>query len=214
MSAKDTEKKTSPGRPDAASSTDVRSGILETAEDFFATKGYAATSVREIAERAGVNPAMIHYYFGNKESLLKAVLEKALAPLGIAIESMKQADRVSPGEMIQILMDIVASHPRLPYLVIREVMLPGGVMQAHFAKNMAPKLGGAILGLLGREIQAGRISSDPPPAIGALALMSLAIFPFIVRPVAEQVLDLRMSGAAVDELKKHISIFTEKGFAP
>lgn len=214
MTANARNRKPQPGRPDSASAVDVRANILEIAEDLFAEKGYAATSVRGIADRAGVNPAMIHYYFGNKESLLKAVLEMALAPLASAIEAMQQAEQVSPGQMVGHLMDTIASHPRLPYLIIREVMLPGGVMQAHFAENLAPRLGGALPGLLERESRSGRISSRPAPGIGALTLMSLAIFPFIVRPVAEQVLEVQLSGSAVEELKSQVSEFIEKGFAP
>jgi len=207
------KKKTTLGRPDAASATDVKATILKVAEDLFAQSGYAATSIREIADRSDANPAMIHYYFGNKESLLKAVLEKALSPLADSIEAMQSEHEVAPAEIVDTLMDTIASHPNLPYLIIREVMLPGGVMQAHFAEHLAPRLGGALPGLLEREIKNGRISVDTPPAIGALTLMSLAIFPFIVRPVAEQVLDVHMSGPAVVELKKHISRFVEKGFS-
>jgi AcrR family transcriptional regulator len=198
------------GRPDAASSKDVRATILEVAGEYFADRGYATTSMREIAEQAGVNPAMIHYYFGNKESLLRAVLEQALEPLAHAIEVMQSEKHVSPGEILETLMSTVAAHPRLPYLVIREVMLPGGVMQAHFARHLAPRLGGALPGLLERT---GGVNRELPPTVGALAIMALAIFPFVVRPVAEQVLDIRLSGDALDELKQHFSMVIERGFA-
>ena len=47
--------------------------IIETAEQVVPKKGYEATTVRDIAEQAGVNIAMISYYFGSKEKLLEAV---------------------------------------------------------------------------------------------------------------------------------------------
>lgn len=201
------------GRPGEAAAGDVRGNILDAAEDLFAERGYAATSVRRIAEAAGVNAAMIHYYFGNKKSLLHAVLEKALEPLAKAIEMMRSADAVAPEEITQALMSTVAAHPRLPYLVIREVMLPGGVMQAHYAKHLAPRLGGALPALLAREQREGRIRDDLSPAVGAMAVMALAIFPFIVRPVAEQALDIRLVGSELEAFEEQISAFVQRGFS-
>lgn len=201
------------GRPGKASAVDVRENICEVAERLFAERGYAATSVRKIADAAGVTPAMIHYYFGSKQSLLRSVLEQALEPLARAIEKMKSADAVAPEEIVGSLMATVATHPNLPYLVIREVMLPGGTMQSHFAKHLAPRLGGALPGLVAREQNQGRIRDDLPPATGALAIMALALFPFIVRPIAEEALDLRLSGEALRDLQGHISALVQRGFS-
>lgn len=49
--------------------------ILETAVQTFARKGYASTGVRELAEIAGVNLAMVSYFFGSKKGLLKVILD-------------------------------------------------------------------------------------------------------------------------------------------
>lgn len=56
--------------------------ILVTADELFARVGYDATSTREIAEQSGVNKALIHYHFKNKEALLGSVLEMYYARLG------------------------------------------------------------------------------------------------------------------------------------
>jgi AcrR family transcriptional regulator len=58
------------------SSADKKQTILDTAETLFAQYGYDPTSTREIAEKSGVNVAMISYYFGSKENLLKAVITR------------------------------------------------------------------------------------------------------------------------------------------
>lgn len=192
----------------------ARDKILEVAQTRFAENGYAATSVRQIAEAADVNPAMIHYYFGSKEDLLRAALETALEPLAEAVKDMQQAGEVSPEAITRTLMGLVAAHPNLPLLVVREVMLPGGVMQAHFAKNLAPRVGGALPAILAREAEAGRVRQDLPPAIGSLALMAMALFPFIVRPMAEQVLEVDLDDASLDAFAGHVSEFVRRGFAP
>lgn len=63
-------------RPNAKT-LDARERLLETAIGMFAQKGYAGTSVREIAEQAGVSKPVLYYYFKSKEGLFLAILEMA-----------------------------------------------------------------------------------------------------------------------------------------
>jgi AcrR family transcriptional regulator len=60
---------------------DTKSIILDAAERLFADHGFAATSLRNIIAAAGVNLAAVHYHFGSKEALIKAVLERRIGPL-------------------------------------------------------------------------------------------------------------------------------------
>ncbi|MDH7478756.1 MAG: TetR/AcrR family transcriptional regulator [Syntrophomonadaceae bacterium] len=62
-------------------SREPRLRILETAEALFASRGFEGVSIREIADQAKVNSAMIYYYFGNKTGLYRGIIEKALAEL-------------------------------------------------------------------------------------------------------------------------------------
>lgn len=55
---------------------DTRAGILDAARDALAAQGYAATTTRGIADRAGVRPSLVHYHFGGKQQLLTAVLAR------------------------------------------------------------------------------------------------------------------------------------------
>lgn len=59
----------------------ARSRILEAAEELFAGQGYDGVSIREIADRAQANSAMIYYYFGSKLGLYRAIMEDILAAL-------------------------------------------------------------------------------------------------------------------------------------
>src|SRR5689334_16744102 len=59
----------------------TRQKILDTAERLFAQKGYAATSMRQIIAKAGVNLAAIHYHFGSKEELLGELVERKAGPV-------------------------------------------------------------------------------------------------------------------------------------
>lgn len=67
-----------PGRvPDA----DSPGLILDAAEELFARQGFDATSIRAVTRHAGMNPAAVHYHFGSKQVLLRALLERQIAPL-------------------------------------------------------------------------------------------------------------------------------------
>jgi AcrR family transcriptional regulator len=70
------------GRPPRRlESPDVRAALVEAARRLFAGRGFHEVGTREIARAAGVNPAMIHYYFGDKEGLYKEMLGEAIEGL-------------------------------------------------------------------------------------------------------------------------------------
>lgn len=67
-----------PGRP--AGGGDRRAAILVAAREQFAEKGYDGASVRGIARRADVDPALVHHYFGSKEQVFVAAMELPFEP--------------------------------------------------------------------------------------------------------------------------------------
>ncbi len=70
-----------PGRPAARADAGQRDRLIEAAVTLFARHGVAATSTKAIAAEAGVTPALVHYYFREREQLLEAVFEERLLPL-------------------------------------------------------------------------------------------------------------------------------------
>src|SRR5690348_1093943 len=70
-----------PGRPVASPDRDVRELLLTAATELFATHGVAGTTFATIARRAGLTPAMLHYYFKDRDELLDCVVEERLCPL-------------------------------------------------------------------------------------------------------------------------------------
>ena len=174
----------------------------------------AATPVREIAQGVGVNPAMVNYYFGSKFALLCQVMERTLEPLAEAIAQLKSQRRVTPTEISQLLSGTISRHPNLPVLMVREIMLPGGAMQEHFLQTLAPRLAGAVPGILENEKKAGRLPPDLKPEIVTLLLLSLSVFPFIVRGVAEKGLGIEYDEAGLENLEQHISHLLEEGLSP
>src|SRR4029078_8177484 len=79
--------------------------ILEAAERLFGAHGYEGTSVRDIAQEAGVNLAMISYYFGSKEGLLEALFANRISAGTLVLESLLKDTSLEPMEKIEQLVD-------------------------------------------------------------------------------------------------------------
>src|SRR3546814_6020114 len=73
-----------PGRP-VGKPADQRERLLDAAIACFVRQGIAATSLRAIASEAGVTPALLHYYFGDKAQLVDALVEERMLPAFAAV---------------------------------------------------------------------------------------------------------------------------------
>lgn len=79
--------------------------ILQKAEKLFASKGFEATTVRDIADAARVNLAMISYYFGSKEKLLEALFAERMITGTIRVREIETMANLNPWQKLQILID-------------------------------------------------------------------------------------------------------------
>lgn len=83
--------------------TEKQLRIIAAAEKLFAGKGFDGTSVRDIADEAGVNLAMISYYFGSKEKLMQAIFKERTGNVRLKVERLLQNESLSPLEKMQVL---------------------------------------------------------------------------------------------------------------
>ena len=79
--------------------------IMEAAEELFAEKGFDGTSVRDVAKEAGVNLAMISYYFGSKEKLMESLFKYRGESIKLQLESMIENRELSSLEKVYALID-------------------------------------------------------------------------------------------------------------
>ncbi|MGC4947134.1 TetR family transcriptional regulator [Streptomyces sp. DT224] len=90
------------GRPARAASDtgpDARTRILEAARTEFAERGYDKTSVRGIARAAGVDPALVHHYFGTKDEVFAAAIELSFEP-ALLVPAVLEGDTEDVGERL------------------------------------------------------------------------------------------------------------------
>src|SRR2546425_8618519 len=103
---------------------EARVKIASAAEELFAARGYDGTAVRDIAKKAAVNGAMIHYYFGSKEGLYRAILEGAASKVrALLVETSGRAgsarDRLAG--FVDAYAAYILSQPNLARILYREM---------------------------------------------------------------------------------------------
>ena len=84
---------------------DKKKHILLTAEKLFAVKGYQAATVRDIADEAGVNLAMISYYFGSKEKMMESLFHERMISTKLRVEQLLSDNTINPFEKVEIMLD-------------------------------------------------------------------------------------------------------------
>ena len=74
--------------------------IITVAKKMFSAQGFSATSVRAIAQEAGINLSMISYYFGGKEGLLEAIIRQNIEEMRLRLDGLLQNNTISPVEKL------------------------------------------------------------------------------------------------------------------
>ena len=194
------------GRPPAERDLAVRQQLLSAARSLFAKHGYDAVSTRALAEAALVNPAMISYYFDNKQGLYEAMLADTFQPLVARLSALLASTTDQPRPIrsfLEAYMRTLGANPWMPPLILREVVAEGGRLRGWFIQQFASKGGGLLTQLIKREQDAGRLRADLDPTLAALSLVSMAVFPFVAMPVASEVFGMRVREDYLERLIAH-----------
>ncbi len=179
--------------------TDTSARILDAAEEVFAERGYAGCRVAAVAAAAGVNKAMLYYYFGNKSALYQAVLERTLRRIAGLAQGALADPEAPPAQRVESFLRgyfrLLRDRPRFPRIVMREI-LDGGERLAPLIAPLLPTLvasfgQGLVLGQA-----SGQLNPEVDPRFAAMVLLS----PFVVfantAPFFEGVLGLGGEEAA------------------
>lgn len=116
---------------------DKREHILATAEKLFGDNGFDGTSVRDIAQHANVNLAMISYYFGSKEKMLEALLEHR-ANYTI-LEALNKDESLTPWEKVDRVVDFYVDKI-MNNLCFHNIMMQGSNSRSEAIKELVTKI--------------------------------------------------------------------------
>ncbi len=181
-----TPRSRTPGRP-AGDSPLQRERLLDVAAQAFAHDGIKASSLRSIAQQAGVTPALVNYYFGNKPRLLGAVVKERLLPLltGLAQDLRQVGDDpiALVGAFIQGMRRIVRDHPWLPPLWVREVLCEGGGLRDILMGRMGPLVAQMLAERFASAQRRGALNPELDPRLLVVSLIGLTLFPYAAAPI-------------------------------
>jgi TetR/AcrR family transcriptional regulator len=149
---------------------DARDLLLTAATELFAVQGVAATTFSMIAKRAGLTPAMLHYYFKDRDELLDVVVEERLLRI-----ISRVWDPVLPGAspadtirgVVQRLLDGIEEMPWVPSTWMREILNEGGLLR----ERMLRRLPYDKVRLLGSAIAQGQASGSLNPELDPLLMV-------------------------------------------
>lgn len=204
------------GRPPVDADSDVRSALLDAASKLFLKHGFDRVTARQIAVAAGTTAAMIHYYFGNKLGLFRAMLERAISPVReLLAGSLAQAGAVvDPAVLIRMHMRTAAENPWIATLIVNEVLAEKGRFRGTFIRDVAGRQAPLVIELLQRARASGRLREDLDVRLAALSLLSLCMFPFLARAVAGPVLGLKFDDDETERLIAHTARLFAAGTEP
>ena len=182
---------------------DTESRILEAAHRVFVRRGTAGARTQEIADEAGVNKALLHYYFRSKERLGDAVFLRAAATLFPRMLDALGSDRPLADKLrdaVAVEMDVLDARPYLPGYVLSELRAdPDRLKQLVERTVPLDRMRGAVLaGLqaqLDAEAAAGRLRPVRAEAF-LVTFLSLLVFPYAAAHVIEVVMGVDADGRA------------------
>jgi TetR/AcrR family transcriptional regulator len=174
------------GRP-RGDEGDLRARLLDAATALYARMGIAATSLRAIATEAGVTPAMLHYYFGDKEKVTEALVEErllpAMAPVRAGLEQAGDEPAALAEAFARGIGALVAAHPWLPPLWVREVLCEGGALREVLFHRALPNLPRLLAQRFAAAQAAGRLDPALDPRLLVVSLVGLTLFPAAGAPI-------------------------------
>lgn len=161
--------------------------ILKAARKVFTEKGREGTRMQEIADEAGINKALLHYYFRNKQRLFEAVFveafEKFLPRIYNDLESDKDFCEIMQS-FISEYIDLIIENPYIPGFVLHELSQnPANI--AQILEKHVTRLN-LLVQKIQKEIDEGNIRPMDPRQI-IVNLIGLCIFPFVARPIIQRV---------------------------
>ncbi|HET9424204.1 MAG TPA: TetR family transcriptional regulator [Gemmatimonadaceae bacterium] len=204
---------------------DAEARILDAARSVFVRRGTAGARMQEIAAEAGVNQALLHYYFRSKDQLSAAVFEQMasrLFPVLLQTLAMDIPLDMKVARIVELYHENMARNPFLPGYILAELHHHPQRIQSLLAKVGGGDPASAFLPAFVRlgeqieaEVRAGRMRPIGPRQF-VVNLVSLCIFPFAARPMLSIMLGLddETFPSFIDERRRTLADFYMNALRP
>jgi AcrR family transcriptional regulator len=175
----------------AAKEASAEEKIKEAARKLFTQKGFAATRTRDIAEEAGINLALLNYYFRSKQKLFDLVMmenfRNFLGHIKVNFKdaSLPMAEKIE--KIVAAYIDFLTQFPDLPMFILNEIRGNPSKIAARINEEIAPARSEFFRELAAAN-EAGKIALTPFQFVANL--VGLTVFPFVARPVLQRLLNV------------------------
>ena len=189
------------GRPiDQEKQEEQKTRLLDAARDLLVEKSYRSVTIRELGEKAGVNSAMIRYYFSNKEGLFIALLDRMSEQHFSRMQEFNQSSNPLKA-IIQGMLQMLAENSGFARMIHDEVMVTDSPFRDAFIERFPKKMAN----FLPRLVQQSCQIDDPKRAkYLAFNLITLIIMPYIGEPVRKLAWEISDQEIADPEWADHI----------
>jgi TetR/AcrR family transcriptional regulator len=159
--------------------------ILDAAEPLFGSQGFAATTIKQIGAAAGLNPALIYYYFGSKEELYRALLNRLFGTLAER-GTERLANVTTPQEAIRVLLalqsETMLRSPSLPRILAREMADHGAAHAQEGIAHLSATLFSRLHALIQHGQATGTFRADLDARFAAISTVSLIPYFHMAKP--------------------------------
>jgi AcrR family transcriptional regulator len=157
--------------------------IKEAAKAVFTQKGFAATTVRDIAAEADINLSLVNYYFRSKEKLFELIMTETVQQLFDQIKPIVNNETTTLEQKVELLVasyiDMLLKSPDFPFFMVNEVM--SGSIQSPMVNNIK-NIQNSIFAKQVHALKAeGKFDFEPVQLM--MNMMGMIIFPFLSRNV-------------------------------
>lgn len=181
--------------------------IKAAARKVFTKKGYSAARTRDIAEEAGINLALLNYYFRSKEKLFDIVMMENLQQFLLGLKGVLHNEKSSITEKVAIIaeeyINMLKANPDLPLFVLTEIrMNPEKLADTMKVKTLLLE---SVFFKQLMEATKGKLH----PMHLLINIMGLTVFPFVAGPLLQHVGNMKMEDfhTMMDERKKMIPVW-------
>lgn len=163
--------------------------IMEAANEIFQQKGMDGTRMQEIADKAGINKAMLHYYYRSKDLLFEAVFNKAFALIAPQMNKVLNDDSTIEEKIRNFTYhytNFIAKHPYIPNFVFHEMNRNPEFFEKIKKANGFPSLE-KFNQQVANEVERGILNPIDGDQL-FINLVSLNLFPFVAKPLIKGIL--------------------------
>jgi TetR/AcrR family transcriptional regulator len=157
----------------------TREALLAAGTELFAERGYEGVPVWAIAQKAGVNKAMINYHFGGKKGLHTAIVREPFSALLAKLQEIAAGDAAAPEKLrafVALFAETVAGAPEFPAMLLREIV-SGGEHLDREVFGFITSILGSVRGMVDAGVRDGSFR-PVDPVLTHLSLVGSLIFFF------------------------------------